>query len=631
MPASPEVQVPLALAGGILLLARSVAPDWAGWPRTAAATLELVGAGRSQSYDCLKQLYDLLPTLVGRPGRPLSAPVEKESEKKVLRALYDYVIEHPGAVDGTGKRRHYSDAFRRFVVGLLDEGQPGEGLSLAALATCANIPLATLKDWLHPPQTAQTCQPSLAASEPERAAETWAPKEWLLNHHLRSIITLWQSWKGTFQAFCRMVRVEQRLPYGATSIGNFLQSIGLRRRRPHQPVEAFWSPKTFRTFFPGAHWLGDGTSLAVYLGGKVFVFNLEPLLDPAADGLVSFTISDCEDEEVVRLAYELGKENTGAPPLFLSLDNRFSNHSPGTQEALQDTILLRSTLGRGQAKAPLEGAFGLFQQAMPPLFIDDSSPREMARSILFLIWTAWAKGRNAKPRKRLGGKTPAEVYRDAKPTPEQIQEALQWARAEQRRQERYRSTLEARRDPVRLELLTRGLAELNIPDSDNRLAIALAGFSPEAIVRGLAVFRSMLERKTLPANADHGRYLGGIIRRLNTRLELELTAVYLLEQRLRLRDLTLEPLQRAARHLRADQSPSELPQTFTDRALLSTYEVDFRFWKEAAANALSALPANQRNSLYTSLTRRIAVSFKTDRERREDLIDRLAQGMASAA
>ena len=36
---------------------------------------------------------------------------------------------------------------------------------------------------------------------------------------------------------------------------------------------------TFRSFFPGAQWLGDGTTIAVQWDKLVFCFNLEALFD----------------------------------------------------------------------------------------------------------------------------------------------------------------------------------------------------------------------------------------------------------------------------------------------------------------------------------------------------------------
>lgn len=636
-----------SVVAALLLLARELLPGCTEWPRTVADALRLSGAGKSQAYEVLGRLRHLLPTLLGSAGRPASPPLDENTIEEVLMAVRDYLFGHPGAICGTGERRTYSDDFRRFVVGLADPGQPAEGKSTAALAFASGVPLGTLREWLRLPhdRTSRSPSPGTVAGEdaPQCAdaspsalqqspALTDAPldvSECIRTTHLRLVATLWPSWKGPFQSFCQMLRAEHRLAYGDTFIGNFLQSAGLRQRRRHTPVEAPWSSDTFRTLFPGAQWLGDGTTLTMLWKGQRFFFNLEALLDPATNSLVGFAVSDAEDEEALRFAYDAALATTDSPPLALTLDNRPSNHSPGTLAAVADTILLRATPGRGQAKAPLEGALGLFQQAMPPLVVEGKTARETARSALNLMLTAWARGRNGKPRKRLQGRTPAEVYVNARPTAEQVQEALAWFRELQRRQERARLTKEGRRDPVRIQLLRCGLAELEIPDPHQRLSVALAGYAREAIVRGLSTFRAKLELGTLPPDADPGRYLGGIIRNLHTRLELERTSMYLLEQRIRLRDLSLAPLERAAQRLRAETPFGSLPQACVDRALDATYLIDFHFWLQLATETLTALPVGQKRELYRSLSRRIAASFKTDRERRQDMIDRLAEVTAS--
>ncbi|MEW6279735.1 MAG: hypothetical protein AB1758_13995 [Candidatus Eremiobacterota bacterium] len=300
------------------------------------------------------------------------------------------------------------------------------------------------------------------------------------------------------------------------------------------------------------------------------------------------------------------------------------------------TTVLAATPGRGQAKAPLEGLFGLFQQALPALVLTGKTAREIACSALILILLVcetWFRGRNGRPRERFAGLSPAEFYTWAQAhlTPEQVQEAREWFAELQRRQERFRRTREARRDPVRIQLLTQGLAELGIPDENRRLAIALACYSRDAILRGLATFSAKKEKGTLPADADHGRYLGGIIRQFDIRLELELVAELLLAQRIRARDISLAPLSEAAEQLRVEHSPETLPQAFADRALDATFTIDFQFWGRAAAEALAALSQPARVATYRSLSRRIAASFKTDRRRREDLIDLLSQSTALAA
>lgn len=650
--------LPSTFRAATFLLARQSVPEWDGWP-TTAEILALVGASRSQAYEYYSRLEEVAPTVVRPPGRRPAAPPSASSDDRLLPvsiACFEYLGRHPGSFRIHHERRVYSDGFRRFVLALLNPGEPGEALSTEELSLASSVPLGTLKDWLRAGFGVPT-PAGQAKSNPETkrqeardprppAEESAAPASGAQNtgarpeeppvsaeiraSHVQTIVSHWLSWDGTFQAFCHMLRTEHRVPHSDTFIGDVLQGLGLRSRRRKMPVEAPWSSGTFRNLFPGAHWIGDGTTLAVYWNDQILLFNVEALLDASSNAIVGFHVSDTENEEAVLQAFRAARETTGEPPRALTLDNRPGNHTEGVH-ATVECIVLAATPHRGQAKAPLEGAFGLFQQTMPPLIIVGQSVREMIRSSLSLILTAWARGRNGKPRKRLGGLSPADAYRKACPTQEQVQEALAWFRELQRRQELARRTREARLDPVRIQLLSQGLAELGIPDPKRRLSIALAGYSRDAIVHGLAVFQAKQELATLPADADLGRYLGGIIRNLHTKLELERTSLHLLKQRIRLRDISLEPLTRAADRIQAERPPSDRPGAFVDLALGATWIIDFRFWATAAADALSALSDGPRTTLYQALCRRISASFQTDRERRGNLISQLAAAAASTA
>jgi hypothetical protein len=296
------------------------------------------------------------------------------------------------------------------------------------------------------------------------------------------------------------------------------------------------------------------------------------------------------------------------------------------------TTLLRSTSARGQSKAPIEGAFGLFRQALPAIAVPASTPREQAREVLHLVLQAWARGRNGKPRKKLrtaqGERSPGQLYTTARPTSQDIHDARLWIQELQRRQQQAQATREARRDPVRIELIVQGLQELNIPDPERRLTVSLAGYSRDAIASGLARFRAKQDQGTVPPDADPGRYLGGIIRNRHEQLELEQMSVHLLEQRIRLGDLTLAPLKLAEQQLRATMVSTQLPRSFVDCALEASTAVDFRFWMCAAGQALSELRADQIPIFYRALCWHIAANYGTSRDRRADLIARLTDALA---
>ena len=144
----------------------------------------------------------------------------------------------------------------------------------------------------------------------------------------------------------------------------------------------------------------------------------------------------------------------------------------------------------------------------------------------------------------------------------------------------------------------------------------------------MATFESKRDNGTVPQEThQQGAYLGGIIANLHTQLELERFAVHLMKQRLRARDLTLEPLARMADELRANASNQEqrpgLVKAFLQRALDAPYKIDFLFWAKATTDALFSLPETIRAALCETLVRRVTKAFATDRDRRADLVDRL--------
>ena len=620
LPPTPSDAKP-SVHAAVFLLAREILDDQP-WPSTVAGILAVTGAGRSQAYAMLPRLREAAAALVAPAGRPPSVPAEPSSASDeatvaVLRAVRDFLMEHPGAVAGSADRRRYSDGLRRFVTGLGAPGAVAESLTVSQLADAVGVPQGTLKDWLR-------MSPTSAAEEPtvEPAFESARPD-------IATILALWPTWEGSFQDFCRMLRHDQRLTVGDTFVGNVLQAAGLRHRKPRDRDDAPWSRDTWRKLFPGAQWLGDGTTIALSLDGVWHVFNLEVISDPATNATVGVVATDTEDAAAVLAAFEHGKQTTGQAPLAMTLDNKAPNLSADVKDGIAPTELLRGTPGRGQAKAPLEGSFGLFQQTAPPLVVRGDTPRERARSYLALLFVLWAWARNGKPRAKLGGRSPAAAYAQDRATEDEIAAAKTHFAELRRREELARQTRTQKADPIRRALLEGALADFGIPDAKGHLAGSLARYGMDAILRGIAAFRARLERNTLPTDAEHGRYFAGIVRNLDTRLDLERMAEHLLEIRLRHGDLTLAALNRELRELRAAMPPAEYARAVVDRALAADASIDYRFWTRAAADALAVMADPVAH--YRNLVRRVAASFAADRDRRAGLIDALAQAVARAA
>ncbi len=585
--------------------------------------------GRTQAYELVKRLRDAVTDLKRTPGRPCTPPVAAEKTVEVLRAAYRFLMDNPGCVQGKGERRFYGDGFRRLVVGLRDEGQPGDGITVEQLAELVDVPLGTLKDWVSP--IAPPCGEAPRAMQPLPAGtDEELPGIEIADPRIAVILTEYRPWKGTFGAFVEHLQREHRLPFQRTFVGTILQAAGLRTPRPRRKPGAPWSRDTFLRLFPGFQWLGDGKAIVVECNDQRFGFNLEAIVDAASNGVLGFKVTDVEDEAAVLSAFDAAKATAGGPPLALTLDNRPSNDTPGIRDGIDPAVLLHATPGRGQAKAPVEGTFGLFSQTAPPLVLAGATSREIARSFAQAVATTWAWARNHRPRRRLGGKTPAETYPATHPTPEQLANAKASILELRRREDLARRTRQQRADPVRLQILRENLLELGIDDPENRLATWLAGYAKDAILEGLAVFRAKREMATIPRDADPGRYLGGIIRNTNERSEHLLFADHLLRLRLRDRELSLAPLQTEADRLRASGPPASLVERFVDKAIEAVPVVDFRFWMLNASDAMCDRPPAIARAIYAHLVRRTAASFGMPRDRRRDLIAALSASVPLA-
>lgn len=617
---------PTVIAAVLLLAWRLLRQAGAVWPRSVAEIVALTRTSRSQAYALAERLQDACAHLERPAGRPAAEAPPENALLDVAGRVRDFLFDNPGSVTGRGSRRHYSASFRRLVLELAaPDGPAAAPLSHEQLANVTGVPLGTLKDWLAPNPPAAAAPPAQDRGENNGDAVITSPE-------MATIVSEWSTWNGNFGAFCQHLREHQRIERGNTFINSILRACGLRHSKPRNVPPPPWTRDTFIRLFPGAQWLGDGNELAIWLNGAPFVFNLEAVHDVASDATVGRHVSDAEDEDAVLAAFQHGRTTTGDAqgPVGFTVDGKPCNHTPGVAEGIAPTTLVPATPARGQAKAPLEGAFGLFSQTAPPLVVNGRNPRELARSILALVTLVWAFARNGRPRARLGGLSPAAAYLAAKPSPEQLAAARAHVAELCRRHERFRQTRERRADPKRRDLLRAELERLGIDDPDGRTARDLASFSLEAILRGLATYAAKQDLGTLTGIDEPRRYLGGIIRNLDGRLQLERMAHHLLAIRLRHGELSLAPLQRELARFRQDFTPEHLPHVLTKRALDAEPTVDFRFFARAAQDALARLPRSRVLQLFPALARRVAAAFSVDPKRRDDLIAQLSAAVLVA-
>ena len=644
--------LPPPLVAALLLGAREPLQRL-GLPAPSAARIfEATGAKRSRSYQLMGELVARLPDLqrpVGRPTKPTPEPVPSDSAPahQVRLAVLRLLKAHPGCLRSNAARTSYTDVFSRAMVRLREQYAHME---LEDFAAAADIPLGTLKEWLRPRRLraatdaqstdtapAETSAPSDTDQQTEHAptpepdhtdslpahdrahqptehaptpgpdhtdslpahdrapgtAETGPPSQpTSTSPWIQTVVTEWQPWDGTLDGFCQHIYHHCRIPLKRTSITAILEAHGLyvSNRRPGRTPDKEALRGAFETFFPGAQWVGDGTTIRVVLDDQSFDFNLELFVDTYSDAFVGLNVSHSEDSQAVQDAFAAGVHTTGQAPIASLLDNRPSNHTPEVHTALGDTIVIRSTPRRAQNKAHVEGAFGLFAQVLPALILLTSDPAELARQIVLLVATTWARAMNHKPRRDRNGRSRFQLYADT-PTEEQIAQARAALLERHRKQELARQTTLARQDPLTRQLLDEAFTRLGLSDPGHHFRAAIACHGREAIIEGIAIFENKMKSGTLPDGVD-ARYLLKIINNVSHDNEACDLAAELLDRRLEARELAFEQLQHQLHQARQDHpDPQARTHHCVDQALAAHRKIDRLFWLVAAADTIdSAAP-----------------------------------------
>lgn len=629
----PAVDKP-SVRAAVLLWASRIGQELglAALPTTAAESIACAGSGRSQAYEVLGRLQTSAAELFESSGRAAASPPAPQTALQLCSAVRDFVMLHSGCVRGRGQRCTYSDDFRRFVLNLFAPQGLACTLTVEQAADAIGVPLGTLKDWLSTPASAaSTSEPTPGADQAPRSLD---PLMQCAQPQIATLMAEYEAWDGDLTSFCEHAREHLGLPFGRTFITHVLEAVSLYETKPRNaPHQTPASRGSMKFFFPGMQWFGDGKQLRIIIDDQNFLFNIEALVDGASNAAVAARVTDAENAAAVVEAFAEGLQTTaGQPPLAVTLDNRPSNFAPEVDAALSCTELLRATPGRGQAKAPVEGSFGLFEQSLPgAIVIEAGTIRDKARSIAQWIVHAFFLGRNGKPRGKLGGQTPAQAYDNSNPTDEEIQASRRWILELRRREVLARESRERHADPVRLQLLREQLAALEIDDPQGQASLSLSGYSMGAIVRGIAVFRAKREMGTLPAECDPYRYLAGIIANTESREAIERTAHHLLNLRQRAGDLHLAPLMVKADAIRQSHDTDSAVREFVDAALDARSLLEFRFWTTQARDGIAAMPPSQAQALYRHLSRVIAACFGIERRWRESLISSIARAVAPVA
>jgi len=599
------------VTAGVLLCARRIGEQLElSFPGTSAI-LAATGASRSRAYELASELDRLLPELCRPPGRPRAEPPAQPPPCKLaqLRAeALRFVMSHPGCVRLERQRMRYHDCWRAFVVALC--GQHAE-LPLADLADALCMPLGTLQDWLRTPDI-EAPQPAHVEADHEVEHDSKLAQ-------FETVLDAWRGWRGDFTAFCTHVRRELRIDFGKTMIASILFAHGERTpaRRTGRSRDEHALRGAFETFFAGAQWVADGKSVEVVIDGEVLRVNLELVVDAATDAAVGIDVRDEEDGAALVAAFQDAVTTTNEPPLALLVDNRPSNHVPEVDAALGSTMRIDATPNRPQNKAHVEGAFGLFAQKLPPLEIDTTDSRNLARTVALLVATTFFRAFNRAPRRDRAGLSRIELY--AQDVTEDERQAARRCLADRvRRQQLARQTRAARIEPDMRALLDDAFARLSLLDPERRVRDAIACYPRDAVVDAIAIFGAKQQHGSLPDGVD-ARYLLGIVRNLHHVHEADVISLALLRERIDARDRFLAPLLRDRDDVLAVGDVDARLNAFTRRLVEADRELDRHFWIDALA-LVAPSDDNARRHFARRSARRIHACFRLPPTERHRLV-----------
>lgn len=583
-------------------------------------TCQRIGANRTSVYGQVQRILPRLEELASaRPGRPRAPQTAAASDDlaslRLTIEILEHCLEHPGAIVRTPSRTQYAPSLRRLILERLDGWQG----SLETFATAVRVPLNTLRDWRQRDREGAPAEPQVTkpqATLPRDASEL-----------TRAIAELWQAWVGPTRAFLRHASSAFGISMG--QVLRVLRVLALiaprRRKRPRHRG-------TTEALSPGAMLVTDGKQVDVALtgSGRTTYRTWQGIVDQATACDTATVVTDEECADGIREAYDHSVRFLGGKaPNALLHDNKPCYDDASLQEHVQHrgTTMIPATAARPENKAVVEGAFGLFEQRVGTIRLDDTSQETLIDSAVAEVLRAYTAATNAVPRAELDGKSRQQALSEACPRFEQQQRDQRFLERLRADHERHRSRT-PRTDAISVKLLDEVFDRLGILDKDPNGALRryLAGYEPAAIRRAAAIVTAKRQRGTIDERYVH-RYLAKVIRNQQDELDLERAAQELLDL------CTIEAQLWTANEERDYQllldsglNSDELLRAVAEHAAFGGIPVQAAFWTRKLLELIKAA-AGRTEEIINHLKR----LYEAPPQRRLDLIDRItAQELALA-
>ena len=598
----------------ILLIARRIeqALEIRSW--TSAADLALrLRANRTSAYEQAHRALALLGDLASTgPGRPPKAPSTEGSMSclELGKAVLEYRVAHPGSwTEGARGRTQYSPEMRRFILSRRDAW----GGTLESFAEASGVPLDTLRDWL-----ARDSADQLAAEADETKQRLWVPLD--ASEMVRRIVDHFERWQGSMRSFLR--QGHRDLGISCAQLVRVMRHLGEIRARRLRPAYRYRGET--RRLIPGLVVVTDGKELDISLtaSGRHIKLNWQAAVEQATGCHLPRqpVVTPTEDAASAKAAYEQSLQTlVGVVPEAFLHDNKPCYQEGELVETLErhGTTPLPATPDRPENKAGCEGSFGLWEQRVGTLVLDDTSVDTLVRSAVSETLRAYTAASNGIPRKELGGESPLAALRRTVPSEKQLEAERAYLR---KLTARHRESPPPPDEPACRALLDEGFARLGLleHDTDGKQRRWMArSFTREAIRRALVIVAGRLEK--LDPQYAH-RYLAKVLQNTQHEVDLEKAAVELDHLCRAERQNWMVRYEQDLESLEAElHDPEQLARALAEKAAQASLPLGGLFWRRQ----LLALLDNARHLLAT-VRRHLIRLDEEDVSSRLALLDTLA-------
>lgn len=288
-------------------------------------------------------------------------------------------------------------------------------------------------------------------------------------------------------------------------IANDLYQPSTRKRRPK-----FY--QSLKQSIPNGLLSLDGSGMKVVTNEDTHKFSVELAVDVKTFHHSSYNVGDTEDSAEVIGVVEKRKEKWG-PPLGVLLDHGKANLSEASQEYFRKNNIELVPVGPGNPKGngTDEGAFSQMEKVIGTIYLDTSSPRELARSVLTKVIEVYITMRNRIP--RVGESQIPDQAIARKMTEEEKRNYREQYRARRRKEDP--PQLQKKRDRIDWIISCHGLEVDQYGLENARKSIVKYGL--KAINKSEEAFKKAIRRdgrrRSLP-------YFFGILKRIQNDLDI---------------------------------------------------------------------------------------------------------------